>query len=74
MVPDFTAQFRPRYVWNDDTMFQAWWWAMYRPWMVVPNWMRWPSVPPALTGEELPILSGSWLEEQVAIGRWWLTQ
>ena len=33
MTPDFSAQFRPRDVWNDDTMLRAWWWAMYWPWM-----------------------------------------
>ena len=32
MSPDFSAQFRPRYVWNDDTLLSAWWWAMYWPW------------------------------------------
>ena len=34
MIPDFSAQFRPRYVWNNDTMLRAWWWAMYWPWTV----------------------------------------
>jgi hypothetical protein len=71
MTPDFSAQFRPRYVWDSDTMLQDWWWAMYRPWTVVSDWMSWPSAPPALTGRELPIWSGSWLDERTDIARWW---
>jgi hypothetical protein len=70
VTPDFSAQFRPRYVWNGDTMFQAWWWAMYWPWTAVSGRMSWPSATSALTGRELPSWSSSWLDERVAIGRW----
>jgi hypothetical protein len=71
MTPDFSAQFRPRYVWNDDILLQAWWWAMYWPWTAVSGRMGCPSATAALTGRELPTWSGSWLDERVAIGRWW---
>lgn len=33
LPPDFSAQFRPRYAWNDDVMRAAWWWAMWWPWV-----------------------------------------
>jgi hypothetical protein len=33
MIPDFSAQFRPRYAWNDDVMRSAWWWTMWWPWV-----------------------------------------
>jgi len=33
MTSDFSAQFRPRYAWNDDVMRAAWWWAMWWPWL-----------------------------------------
>jgi hypothetical protein len=33
MPPDFSAQFRPRYEWNDDVMRSAWWWTMWWPWV-----------------------------------------
>ena len=49
MIPDFSAQFRPRYVWNNDTMLRAWWWAMYWPWTATSGWMMCPlaiSIPP----------------------------
>ena len=33
MTSDFSAQFRPRYAWNDDVMRSAWWWTMWWPWL-----------------------------------------
>jgi hypothetical protein len=33
MIPDFRAQFRPRYAVTDDAMVRAWWWAMVWPWL-----------------------------------------
>ena len=33
MTPDFSAQFRPRYAWNDNVMLSAWWWTMWWPWV-----------------------------------------
>jgi hypothetical protein len=41
MTPDFSAQFRPRYEWNDDVMRSAWWWTMWWPWVslgILPSW------------------------------------
>jgi hypothetical protein len=33
MTPDFSAQFRPRFEWNDDVMRSAWWWTIWWPWL-----------------------------------------
>jgi hypothetical protein len=71
VTPDFSAQFRPRYVWNDDTMLQAWWWAMCWPWTAVSARMSCPSATAVLTGRELSGWSSSWLDERADIARWW---
>ena len=71
VTPDFSAQFRPRYVWDTHTMLHAWWWAMYWPWTAVFGRMTCPSATAAPMGSELSDWSGSWLDECVALGRWW---
>jgi hypothetical protein len=35
MIPDFTAQFRPRYAVTPEAMLCAWWWVMVWPWLMV---------------------------------------
>jgi hypothetical protein len=71
VTPDFSAQFRPRYVWNDEIMFQAWWWAMYWPWTAVSSRMSFPSAAAVQTGRELSDWSRPWLDEPFVLGRWW---
>jgi hypothetical protein len=71
VTPDFSAQFRPRDVWDNDTMLHAWWWAMYWPWTAIFGQTTYPSAMAALMGGELSGWLNSRLDERVAIGRWW---